>query len=529
MKLLKFYGRTMDAALRHIKREFGRDALIVETREIEADSALVRLHPGSRIEITIAVEEVSSASASAPRSSQRLGHRQCRPAQPPAPAAQRRSRPRVSGRPDPAISDDVLHQMGLLKSQFPLLLTEAPGGARDIRDHKDLLEYRYLLDQGIEPSILAPAFRRWLNWRTDTGEPGSDAAPIFNPRLVMKGRGYREWLWNEWLHKMRAHARMRLKSRRGGRGPAMMGVVGANGVGKTEILAKVASKLRLKDRQKVAVISLDTQRVGAMEQWKRYSKLMDVAFIPIVSQEDIDRCAEYFANFDWIGVDTPGAMEPDESAGRLYGSLLAACPNLRTSLVLDAQHRDQLNRNRIDQMKPFNPDEMIFTKLDQTTDRGGLVNLTMEEPWYIEGASTGRRVPEDLVKATPRNLWNWVFEPFGSWPGAVDFAEAPESVRPVRRAPKSSQRTGRADERPNERPAAKIFGGTQVRRNLIGSSTRGSSATASLPRIDDDRARRLVVRARRDDRADRSPAGAGGSHATRLVGSPTRRIAGGIR
>ena len=53
MKLLKFYGRTMDAALRQIKREFGRDALIVESRELETDSPLTRLHPGARVILSV--------------------------------------------------------------------------------------------------------------------------------------------------------------------------------------------------------------------------------------------------------------------------------------------------------------------------------------------------------------------------------------------------------------------------------------------------------------------------------------------
>ena len=65
MQLRKFHGRTMSGALARVKRELGPEAMILETRQIDSDSATARMNPGARFEIRAVVEPQPDASGQA--------------------------------------------------------------------------------------------------------------------------------------------------------------------------------------------------------------------------------------------------------------------------------------------------------------------------------------------------------------------------------------------------------------------------------------------------------------------------------
>lgn len=515
MRLLKFYGRTMDGVLFRVKRELGEDALIVETKSIAKGSALARLHPGAKLEITAAVESPQASAYdfeprgeedSAPRptmtdlvqvagfpprrklrasrASRAARAMRRTPAQSPAqsparndasPAtpvahvlsasqpgkngsesekpgrgygalakspvlkAEHSSSTTESGRPEAGVipkaagysrpgtaslakptprivataamgsnghKSGLLEDLGHLKAQVRGLV-ELGGPECDVRSQPDLADYQHLINQGVDPGLLAHPFRRWLDWRMGTAGSAVGCTPIFDPDDVMRGDGFREWFWNEWHHQL-AFVRDLKLGKPTPKGPEIMGIVGGSGVGKSTTLAKLASKSRLSDRQKTAIVTLDNFRVGANQQWKQYAQLMDLALFEPVNLEDAKKCISLFDRFDWIGIDAPGNLSPDNEAGRMYGFFLAHFPQMKTNLVIDATSRDSANREQISRMTPFKPDRLIFTKLDQSTQRGGMVNLTFEEPWQLEYASAGQRVPEDLEEATPEALWRWV-------------------------------------------------------------------------------------------------------------------------
>ncbi len=522
MRLLKFYGRTMDSAMFRVKSELGEDALIVETKSISKGSALARLHPGATLEITAAVEspqasaydfephgeeesaerpamtdlvqvagfpsrrivrtsreslaaraahamrktseEAQAPSDNSPKTpvaqilaASRLSKNGSKGEKPgkslnaiaknpvlkaersslnsesgdskrpgvhptskvtgyskPGASSSTKPAPRISAaalNPSPIETSDtrkagLLEDLGHLKAQVRNLV-ELGGPNCDVRSQPDLADYQHLINQGVDPGLLAHPFRRWLDWRMGAVGSAVGCAPIFDPDDFMRGSGFREWFWNEWRHQL-TFVRDLKSGKPTPKGPEIVGIVGGSGVGKSTTLAKLASKSRLSDRQKTAIVTLDNFRVGANQQWKQYAQLMDLALFEPVSLEDAKKCISLFDRFDWIGIDAPGNLSPDNAAGRMYGFFLAHFPQMRTNLAIDATSRDSANREQIHRMSPFKPDRLIFTKLDQSTQRGGMVNLTFEEPWQLEYASAGQRVPEDLEEATPEALWRWV-------------------------------------------------------------------------------------------------------------------------
>lgn len=392
MKLLKFYGRTLNGALGQVRRQLGADALIVTSIEVEADSPTERMHPGTRFEITAAREETVVEPI--------------RPGGYPDPKIVKRAVAKKESaasevpaqKPNRTFAPSLIEDLGDLKSQIRDLLSEVDSEVPvDVRDQTDLADYRFLTDQGIDHKILAPSFRRWLHWRTAKNSAVQ----------TIKGGGFREWLWNEWKDLTGAAEAFGSEVLEQ---PRIQCVIGANGVGKSTTLAKMASKLRQNLGKSVAIVSFDSQRFGANEQWNRYAKLMGIDFMPIVSQEELARCIEQWDRFDWIGIDLPGSATMESDAGKLYGALLARDCDMRTSLVLDSLNQDEFNAKQIKSMQPFKPDNLIFSKLDLAESTGGLINLTMPRSLPIDSLATGTKVPEDLESADADAVWRWVFE-----------------------------------------------------------------------------------------------------------------------
>lgn len=437
MRLLKFYGRTMEGALYRVKKELGPEALIVETHTIRPESATARLHPGAKYEVTAAIETPEAEIPPIPVEPRNFGEwvkRNWRqgssteepPPLPPLPlVSEELKKPKINpyvntSREElqprasvPKASSNLLHSrpseraletpallsdLARLKSQVRELVDEF-GAQGDVRDHADLSDYRLLIEQGVEPAILAPTFRRWLEWRTGEGK-ANQASQL---------RGFRAWLWNEWTRQLAFTRNQKSGGRTASNTPEIEAVIGGSGVGKTTTLAKMASKVRQNGGKRAAVLSLNHGLPNLDPAWQPLARLMDVALIQPVTQAELSRSIELFDRFDWIGIDTPAGMTPDSATARLYGFLLARCPNLRTSLVVDTTRRDRANREQMQTMQFCRPNQLIFSKLDETPQRGGMLNLTLDQAWNVEFASTGRRVPEDLESVTPEALWRWVF------------------------------------------------------------------------------------------------------------------------
>lgn len=159
------------------------------------------------------------------------------------------------------------------------------------------------------------------------------------------------------------------------------------------------------------ILSLDTHRIDAANQWKQISACIGVPSKTLVTIEDAIIWAERIKDYDWVGIDTPGSFSPDSPAARVYGSLLAHCPHVKTVLTLPATNHDSANRRQQEWAKGLNAQHVLFTKLDETDRLGGIVNLTFDQPMTLTGFSTGTRVPADWTEAAPEACWQHVLAP----------------------------------------------------------------------------------------------------------------------
>jgi hypothetical protein len=305
----------------------------------------------------------------------------------------------------------LISDLGLLRAQIRELLEGDSPEARLAAARLDLSEYQSLIDLGVDARTLAPHFRAWLQWRT-----GSPAERAYLARAKgsvvprMEGESLREWLWLAWgdcqgLEGRGAGEGSVLESRRA------VGLIGATGVGKTTTLAKLSSKIRHEKRQNCVIVTLDTHRFGATEQVRRLAKLLGVGLHEVVTQADLTRSMESWGGFDWVGIDTPGGMTLGSEAGRHYGFILAQMPEVETLAVLPAGMNGADGKAQLTRARDFGARRAIFSKLDETTRPGGMVNLTMDGQWKIDSMTTGQKVPGDWRPADRSLLWDRVLAP----------------------------------------------------------------------------------------------------------------------
>jgi SRP54 family protein len=83
-------------------------------------------------------------------------------------------------------------------------------------------------------------------------------------------------------------------------------VVGPTGVGKTTTIAKLAAAATRVEGRRVAFITIDTYRIGAVEQLDTYAKLLNVPLSVVRSPDDMRAARERYAGYDLIFLDTVG-------------------------------------------------------------------------------------------------------------------------------------------------------------------------------------------------------------------------------
>src|SRR5258708_5595586 len=126
--------------------------------------------------------------------------------------------------------------------------------------------------------------------------------------------------------------------------PAPVGImlVGLQGSGKTTTAAKIALRLKTRERKKVLMASLDVQRPAAQEQLAQLGKQIGVETLPIVTGERpvaITRRALDVARregYDVIMLDTAGRLHVNEELMLEVAAVHAAALPHQTILVADA-------------------------------------------------------------------------------------------------------------------------------------------------------------------------------------------------
>jgi flagellar biosynthesis protein FlhF len=180
--------------------------------------------------------------------------------------------------------------------------------------------------------------------------------------------------------------------------------IGPTGVGKTTTIAKLSAELSLKHKKRVGIISIDSYRIGAVEQLRTYADIMGLPCLPAFSAEDFQHALGRMENRDIILVDTAGQSHLDMDRMRELGRLMAGETDISNHLVLSATIKREDMQEAAKNFSTLAPRSYVFTKVDETRTRGGLIDQVMELNLPVSYITNGQRVPEDIMGATQKRI-----------------------------------------------------------------------------------------------------------------------------
>jgi len=191
-------------------------------------------------------------------------------------------------------------------------------------------------------------------------------------------------------------------------------MVGPTGVGKTTTLAKLAARYSILEyNYKIGIITLDTYRIGAVEQLYQYAKMMKLPIEDVIGVDDFKKAIQRYINMDMILIDTVGSSQYDrEKLKNLKKYIDATGMKIDVNLVVSANSKLEDLEDIYNSFSFLDVDTMSITKFDETKTFGNLFSLIKSIKVPLTYFSVGQEVPDDLRVANSEFLIECLLEGF---------------------------------------------------------------------------------------------------------------------
>ena len=185
-----------------------------------------------------------------------------------------------------------------------------------------------------------------------------------------------------------------------GKDPQIACFIGPTGVGKTTTIAKIASKFKVEQGKKVAFLTADTYRISATEQLRTYANILDAPLTVIYAPEELPAAVDKLSDYDLIFVDTAGFSHKNEmqreDTKKLF-QMLGTQYQTIVYLVLSSTTKYRDLKEICDMYRSISDYSLIFTKLDETSAYGNLLNIKLYADADISYTTNGQNVPDDIA------------------------------------------------------------------------------------------------------------------------------------
>lgn len=379
------------AALAMVKAAMGPDAVILATQEVKSG-----LFKKPEVEVTAALQPPKVAATPAPAPTPPAPPSAPPPvrynaARPSSPLASRPSAPQ----PPPStevVADELIALRSAVESMRQEFTTRASAPTHAPRfDATTMSLYTHLTDRGVDAQIAQELIQ------LAAGAHGTSAAGLW--------QGVRS-LVAERLVPTRApwakgHRRV-------------MALVGPTGVGKTTTLAKIAARALVESKISVALITVDTYRIGAADQVARYGHIMNVPARVAHNAKELQRALELSANAELVLIDTAGRSKAEELVAQ--AQLLRSVGDVQLALCLSAAAGSKQLEMTAKQYAALRPERLVFTKLDESAEPASILAAAAVVQRPVACVCDGQRVPEDVHAPSAQQLLDIAL---GRWASAV--------------------------------------------------------------------------------------------------------------
>lgn len=177
----------------------------------------------------------------------------------------------------------------------------------------------------------------------------------------------------------------------------VIAMVGPAGMGKTTTLAKLAARYVLKyGAQNIALVSMDSFRIGAQEQLKTLGRILNVPVTHVDPGQSLAQALEPLLRKRVVLIDTAGLQASDPALKLQLESLAGRGIRSRNYLVLATTSQKQVLQAAYHSYKRCGLAGCILTKLDETASLGEVLSLAISQELPVAYLTDGPRIPDDL-------------------------------------------------------------------------------------------------------------------------------------
>ncbi len=355
MRIKRYRGNSVRGLLQRIKRDLGSNVQVLETRNVRRGGLLGLLRP-RQVEIAVAFEEERDAD----RASSTL----------------------------PAAGESLATGQGSTGDSANEYADALDGAGRASSPHG------YDASEGVRTS--APVVdeerveggSRCAQLLRERGVPG-DTAQVLAGRLN-NGRHLDDFAW---MRSMPISPPDEERTR-------IVALVGPTGGGKTTTCAKLAARMSLSRGYRVGLITSDTYRIGAVEQLRKYSRILNSQFEVVFKPEEMSGALRRLAGTDIVFIDTAGHNPRDEQQRQRLASFLQTAQPDEIHLVLDSGVDADDGRDVLDKYRGIGFNRLLLTKLDETGRPGRAIALADAAGVPLSYICYGQEVPDDVGLAS---------------------------------------------------------------------------------------------------------------------------------
>lgn len=391
----KYIASSLKEAIEKMKNELGEEAVVLSAKVIDSI-------PGTRTKMFEVVAGLDTGEAQP----KKQGYQSQQPTRKPAPEMQRSRKPESAAsevrtpQPEkPNESADFERALEDLKQKiYQAKKAQQPQGAAKPAPEKQrkggplafALENMKngLLERDIQPSIVNTIMAQ-----------AEKAAEFLKPADL-------ESTVISAMASMIPTAGFELKKRRSGK---VVALVGPTGVGKTTCIAKIAVISKLLHKLDIGLISLDTYRLGAIDQLKTFSEISSIDFLVAYDEKDLPKMIKKFKNKDIIFLDTAGRSQNNTKLIEETQKVLASVKVDDIILVLSSTASTANLNDYAKKFAVFNYGGLIFTKLDESVVYGNLLNVVVKTKVPVKYITNGQVIPDDIIAAEPEHLANLIY------------------------------------------------------------------------------------------------------------------------
>lgn len=195
-------------------------------------------------------------------------------------------------------------------------------------------------------------------------------------------------------------------------GPHVVALIGPTGVGKTTTIAKLAANLKLREKRRVGLITIDTFRIAAIDQLKKYADILGAPLRIVATPEEMPSAIASMSDCEFILIDTAGRSPNDTMKLNELKRFLDLAEPDEVHLVLSTTASEGCVSLAMEKFSEVRVDKLIFTKLDEAAQLGVVLNVVRKVNKGLAYITTGQEVPNDIEVGHGKKLARMIL---GDW------------------------------------------------------------------------------------------------------------------